>query len=266
MSRIRTKTGSIPYARYQLQRAILENALENNYTSEEYESAVKFFDGCAFCGTRDVKRMDHLVPVKKHGDFIRNNVVPACQKCDDSKGQKDYHEWMRNSNSPGSLKSRGLNQEKIEQRIKLIQKWQAGYEAKTEQQLFGKYYERYMDILKKMDALCDEARQLVSDLRAEKSGLSSTEPRMNNRQQSGITADSIRRFVIEKHIKPARFHGDDEVIIRSGDIHASMHLHQQHANVCQTLKGEKLLVLAEIKLLSVTGPKAGGNTFFKYKL
>ena len=67
MGRIRTKTGGIPYARYQLQRAILENALENNYTSEEYESAIKFFRGCAFCGAPEVHRMDHLIPVRKMG-------------------------------------------------------------------------------------------------------------------------------------------------------------------------------------------------------
>ena len=157
MTRIRTKTGGIPYARYQLQRAILESALENNYTTEDREAALEFFGGCAFCGASETSRMDHLIPVRKRGDFIRRNVVPACQKCDDSKGQKEYHEWMRRADPAKSLRSRGL----IERRIQRIEKWQAGYEAKTEEQLFGKSYGRYQDILKKMDALCKESRQLV---------------------------------------------------------------------------------------------------------
>ena len=104
MARIRTQTGGFYYARYQLKRSILENALDNNCTTEDYAAALKFFDGCAFCGAPEAPRKDHLVAVFQCGDFIRQNVVPACQKCDDSKGQKEYHEWMRHSTSKLSLK------------------------------------------------------------------------------------------------------------------------------------------------------------------
>lgn len=93
--------------------------------------------------------------MRKQGDFIPRNVVPACQECDDSKGQKEYHVWMRSADSPKSLRSRGLTEEEIGRRIQRIEKWQAGYQAKSEKQLFGKNYGRYLDILKKMDALND---------------------------------------------------------------------------------------------------------------
>jgi len=267
MTRIRTKTGGIPYARYQLQRAILESAVENNYTTEDREAALEFFGGCAFCGASEPSRMDHLIPVRKQGDFIRSNVVPACQKCDDSKGKKEYHEWMRSADSAKSLKSRGLTEEEIERRIQRIEKWQAGYEAKTEEQLFGKSYGRYQDILKKMDALCEESRQLVNDVRAQRQNSSSaytTESTMA--QLGGTTADRIRQLVLDDHISPARARGEKTAVIRSGDIHAQMHLRQQHANVCQVLKGYKLQEMAGIKLLSISGPPAGGNTYFKYGL
>ena len=93
MSNLRTKTGSLSYAKYQLQRAILENVLEKNFTSDDYEASLKFFNNaCAFCGSNNIERKDHLVSVIRHGDFIRSNVVPACQLCDDSKGQKEYHD------------------------------------------------------------------------------------------------------------------------------------------------------------------------------
>jgi hypothetical protein len=167
MSRITTKTGSVAYARYQLKRAILESALENNYTEEDRQAALKFFGGCAFCGEEAAIRNDHLIPVMQYGDFVPHNVVPACQKCDDSKGQKEYHEWMRNSNSPKSLRRRHhFSKQQIEQRIKKIEKWQSGYKARTEKELFGSYYGRYKEIMKEMNDLCNEANELLNNVRS----------------------------------------------------------------------------------------------------
>jgi len=173
MTKVRTQTGSFAYARYQLKRSILENAVENDYTTEDYEDALEFFGGCAFCGTKQAPRKDHLVPVIQRGDFIPRNVVPACQKCDDSKGQKEYHEWMLNSNSRRSLKARGFTDERIGERIKLIEKWQSGYKPMTEAELFGKDYPKYQEILQKMEQLCEEAKRLTSRVRSRnrKSGI-----------------------------------------------------------------------------------------------
>jgi hypothetical protein len=160
MSRIRTQTGGFYYAKYQFKRSILENALQDDYTTEDYAAALAFFGGCAFCGTLEAPRKDHLVAVFQCGDFIRQNVVPACQKCDDSKGQKEYHEWMRNSNSRNSLKMRGVRAFEIERRIRKIEKWQGDYEPKNEEALFGEDYPRYLEILVKMEDLCQEAASL----------------------------------------------------------------------------------------------------------
>ena len=166
MTTLGTQTGSFAYAKYQLTRSILENALQKNLTTEDYEGAKKFFGGCAFCCDKHAPRKDHLVCVFDRGDFIRVNVVPACQECDDSKGRKEYHDWMRNSNSLHSLRSRGRTNKQIEERIKLIEKWQAGYKPRTEVGLFGEDYARYKGILKKMEQLCEEAKQMASDVRA----------------------------------------------------------------------------------------------------
>ena len=165
MSKISTQTGSFAYAKYQLKRSILENALENNYTSEDYKAALEYFGGCAFCGGEHASRKDHLVAVFQSGDFIPCNVVPACQKCDDSKGQKEYHEWMRNSNSKLSLKARGLSDKQVEERIKLIEKWQLGYKPMKEKELFGEDYPKYQDILHQMELLCEEAKRMTSRVR-----------------------------------------------------------------------------------------------------
>ena len=258
MKKIRTATGSLAYAKYQLRRSILESALEDNYSDKDHKDALRYFRGCAFCGSKTTSRMDHLVPVFSLGDFVRSNVVPACQVCDDSKGQREYHDWMRNSTSPKSLRNRGFSKEQIEDRIDKIEEWQCGYTAKSERELFGRDYGQYIDLLNKMDSLCNEARQLVDKVKSQSNKIT--------KHDGGTTADRIRLYAIENYINPARKRNEKAVSIRSGDIHSEMKLHGNHANVCQALRGEAFQSLADVKLLSESGPKMGGNTYFRYKI
>ena len=258
MKKISTATGSIAYAKYQLKRSIIESTLDDDYTENDHKDALKFFGGCAFCGSKNTSRMDHLVPVFKLGDFIRSNVVPACQECDDSKGQKDYQVWMRNSTSLKSLQKRGFSEEERERRIKIIEKWHGSYRAKSEKQLFGQHYDQYKEILNKMDHLSNEARQLVAKVKSQ--GKRQVE------RTDGVVADKIRLYAIEHYINPARKKKEKAISIRSGDIHTGMGLHQNHANVCQALRGEIFEQLANVNLISENGPKMGGNTYFRYKL
>jgi len=257
MKKLNTTTGSIAYAKYQLRRSILESSLENDYSEIDHEKSLEHFGGCAFCGNKSTTRMDHQVPVIKLGDFIRKNVVPSCQICDDSKGQREYHDWMRNSASPKSLRKRGFNEKQIEDRIKLIEMWQGGYIAKNEKELFGRYYGQYQNILNKMDALCNEARQLVDKVKP------------GDKRSMGLegetTADRIRLYAIQNYVNPARKRNEKAVIIRSGDVHSGLKLSGNHANVCQALRGEIFQDLAGVKLLSESGPRMGGNTYFRYK-
>jgi len=71
MTSVRTKTGSLSFARYRLNRAILESVLKDNYTEDDRDAALEFFGGCAFCGCAKAPRNDHLVPVVDRGDFVR---------------------------------------------------------------------------------------------------------------------------------------------------------------------------------------------------
>jgi hypothetical protein len=267
MANINTQTGSIAYAKYQLRRSILENALEKNLTTEDYEDALEFFGGCAFCGVWDAPRKDHLVPVIGCGDFVRRNVVPACQKCDDSKGRNGYREWMLNSSSRCSLKARGSTDKQIRKQIRLIEKWQAGYTPRTEAQLFGRDYSTYQQILRRMDRLCEEARQMIDRV---KSRNAETVARIVRRSKSlknaETSADRIREFVLSRYIVPGRNRGEKTVTVRAGDVHSQMSLRGQHANVCQAMRGDKFLSAANVKLKSSKGPLAGGNTYFTYQL
>ena len=161
MGRIRTKTGSTSFAVYQLKRAILEQVLQDSYTTEDREEALLYFGGCSFCGSSEAPRNDHLVPVIKLGDFIPGNVVPACQRCDDSKGGRDFREWMRSGAYPGSLPSRGMAKSEIESRIHHIESFIGDYNPRSEKYLFGDQWERYQELIRRMEVLREETQSLI---------------------------------------------------------------------------------------------------------
>lgn len=49
---------------------------------------------CIYCLTDHPTRWDHLHAVSRGGDTAPGNLVPACQRCDDSKQDKDIDEWV----------------------------------------------------------------------------------------------------------------------------------------------------------------------------
>jgi hypothetical protein len=48
---------------------------------------------CLYCGNDNPTRWDHLHAVTRGGDTVPGNLVPACQRCDDSKQDIDVDEW-----------------------------------------------------------------------------------------------------------------------------------------------------------------------------
>lgn len=49
---------------------------------------------CVYCG-EPATEGDHLVPLARGGKHCRENIVPACKKCNCSKGTKSADEYMR---------------------------------------------------------------------------------------------------------------------------------------------------------------------------
>ncbi|MGO9443984.1 MAG: HNH endonuclease [Thiobacillaceae bacterium] len=49
---------------------------------------------CIYCQADNPSRWDHLHAVSRGGDTVPGNLVPACQRCDDSKQDKDIEEWV----------------------------------------------------------------------------------------------------------------------------------------------------------------------------
>ena len=81
---------------------------------------------CAYCGTT-ASEWDHLRPLvhnKKPTGYISeiHNLVPACGKCNQSKGNKSWKTWITSS-AKLSPKSRGVPD--LNQRIEKLQKYDA---------------------------------------------------------------------------------------------------------------------------------------------
>jgi hypothetical protein len=91
------------------------------FGADEKNSVVELFGGppvrCSFCGSSAVRRWDHLVPVMKGGEAVPGNLVPACARCDDSKQDFPFEEWMT-GDTPASPKSRETD--RLPQRVALL--------------------------------------------------------------------------------------------------------------------------------------------------
>lgn len=50
---------------------------------------------CAYCGEVNGLGMDHILPRARGGTDRAENLVPACRRCNSSKGSKDLLEWFQ---------------------------------------------------------------------------------------------------------------------------------------------------------------------------
>lgn len=105
-----------------IERAIQEGLKLRKFGLSEMDDVVRFFfdqrdPECVYCGSPEVRRWDHVVPVMQGGDTVVGNMVLACAQCDDSKQAADFEQWM-NGDAPRSPKSRGVSD--IDNRVRRI--------------------------------------------------------------------------------------------------------------------------------------------------
>lgn len=106
-------------------------------TEEEVDEALKVLGMtedtvcCAYCGDK-MSEWDHFHPLvvgKEPTGYITeiHNLVPSCGKCNQSKGNKDWKEWM-NSNAKQSPKTRGVAD--MEHRIERLEAYEKKFAPK----------------------------------------------------------------------------------------------------------------------------------------
>lgn len=80
-------------------RRALARQLPHDLTVEEYKDTLEYFNhSCAYCGLSGIPlQQDHVIPVIAGGGYVKDNIVPACSTCNQSKGGRDMEAWYVDS-------------------------------------------------------------------------------------------------------------------------------------------------------------------------
>jgi hypothetical protein len=121
---------------------------------------------CAFCGSPDVRRWDHLVAVTQDGEAVLGNMVLACARSDDSQQHQPCEEWMT-SDAKGSPKNRVITDiaGRVEQIKAYVQRF-AYCVRPLGERLNGHELERLNRIHSRLDELRADTDSLIADYRA----------------------------------------------------------------------------------------------------
>ncbi len=52
---------------------------------------------CVYCGKATATVIDHVLPESRGGLSVKENLLPACNGCNVSKGNRTYQEWFRDN-------------------------------------------------------------------------------------------------------------------------------------------------------------------------
>lgn len=79
--------------------------------------------------------------------------------------------------------------------------------------------------------------------------------------------DSIRQYVRSNYIERTRRSRQQTFVVRAGDVHAALDLHNRIPQVCQALRSKKFLKENGIELERWEGPPSGNSTtvLFHYR-
>ena len=82
---LKTDSGKF-YSRRKHARRRSKINIEATLTRQEWEDILKLYNySCAYCGSKENIEQDHVIPISKNGNHIKENVVPACRKCNNKK-------------------------------------------------------------------------------------------------------------------------------------------------------------------------------------
>lgn len=127
-------------------------------TADEIEQALKILGmtaadvRCAYCGDPSTE-WDHLRPLvkgRRPTGFISElaNLVPACGKCNQSKRNEAWREWMLSKSAPRSPTGRGIKDvaERI-QRLEAYVQWRPPTHIDFEALIGHDEWERYWSLV-----------------------------------------------------------------------------------------------------------------------
>jgi len=77
---------------YSKRRSVIKEFI-NTLTAEEWEDILETHNYvCTYCGTEFncelLPTKDHIIPISKGGDNVKENIIPACRSCNSKKYNK----------------------------------------------------------------------------------------------------------------------------------------------------------------------------------
>ncbi|MBL9219271.1 MAG: HNH endonuclease [Opitutaceae bacterium] len=144
-------------------------------TEEEVEQALALLGmsrgacRCAYCGSA-TSEWDHFRPLvvnRRPTGYITEiaNLVPACGKCNQSKGNKPWKTWIT-SNATKSPKTRNVpDLEKKILRLEAYERWKVPTKLDLEQVSTNELWEKHWRNLSRFDELIKECEQHARELR-----------------------------------------------------------------------------------------------------
>jgi hypothetical protein len=70
------------------QRQIEQNVSWNVFRRDNYK--------CRYCGNDKIPlTIDHVILWEKMGDSVEDNLISACRKCNKTRGNMDYMDWLK---------------------------------------------------------------------------------------------------------------------------------------------------------------------------
>lgn len=75
-------------------RKSLKKQLPSTLTEQQWANIkLHFNNSCAYCGKESILTQEHFIALSKGGEYSFNNIIPSCQSCNSSKGNKDFFIW-----------------------------------------------------------------------------------------------------------------------------------------------------------------------------
>lgn len=77
-------------------RRVAKASATGSHSENEWQLLRSLYNNlCAYCQTAEGTTRDHIVPISKGGSDGIENIVPACQACNASKGARLLWEWKQ---------------------------------------------------------------------------------------------------------------------------------------------------------------------------
>lgn len=65
-------------------------------STKEWHETLEYFNyECAYCGSNKNIHQDHVKAFSNGGKYIKNNIIPACSRCNCSKSNNDMETWYK---------------------------------------------------------------------------------------------------------------------------------------------------------------------------